>query len=160
MSAITVSATVNGISYPAEKTSRDLGSLHPVMRGHLIMFLASYKNTTGHDLLVTCTTRSYIQQLAAYNSGKSKAAPGLSWHQWGLAADLVPMVDGKPLWTTHDETGTMLAEWSAFGTISVECGLEWSGNWKSFVEYGHVQYTGGLKIHDVLKDPTLIERIK
>jgi peptidoglycan L-alanyl-D-glutamate endopeptidase CwlK len=153
-------AIVNGIQYPAEKTARELGFLHPAMRSRLVMFLARYKQLTGYDLLVVCTTRSYREQAAAYKAGKSKAAPGLSWHQWGLAADLVPMIHGKPLWTTHDETGNMLPEWSLFGSTAVECGLEWSGNWKSFVEYGHVQFTAGLNIHDVIKDPTLLERIK
>mgnify|MGYP003385398970 CR=1 FL=1 len=154
------SVIIEHVSYPAEKTARDLGFLHPVMRGHVVMFLARYKQLTGYDLLVVCTTRSYADQASAQKAGKSNAAPGLSWHQWGLAADLVPMVHGKPLWTTHDATGTMLSEWTIFGTTAVECGLDWSGNWKSFVEYGHVQFTGGLNIHDVLKDPTLLKRIK
>jgi peptidoglycan L-alanyl-D-glutamate endopeptidase CwlK len=152
--------TINNVNYPAEKTARELGYLHPVMRAHLVMFIARYKVLTGYDLLVICTTRSFIDQAAAYKAGKSKAAPGLSWHQWGLAADLVPMVNGKPLWTTHDATGTMLPEWVMFGTTAAECGLEWAGNWKSFVEYDHVQFTAGLNIHDIIKDPTLLERIK
>ena len=47
----------------------------------------------------------------------TKAGPGESWHQYGMAFDGVPMVDGKPDW---DGVGR---EWDVFGAAGAEAGL-------------------------------------
>ena len=62
----------------------------------------------------------------------TKAAPGESAHNYGLAFDCVPLVGGRAMW----EDRKLFA---ALGEIGEACGLAWSGRWKSFLETGHFQ---------------------
>lgn len=149
----------NGKFELQNKTSRDLGTLLPKVRARVVAFMAAYTKATGLDLLCYCTQRSTFDQQAAFNSGASKAKPGESWHQWGCAADIVPLIGGKPLWTVFDKKKIMLPEWEAYGKIATDCDLEWAGNWKSFKEYNHVQYTASLRIQDVVANTKLLEKL-
>jgi peptidoglycan L-alanyl-D-glutamate endopeptidase CwlK len=47
------------------------------------------------------------------------------------------LVNGKAVW--DDQT-----IWKQVGEIGKSCGLEWAGDWKTFKEYPHFQYTSGL----------------
>lgn len=142
-----------------EVTSRDLGLLLPRVRQRLVAFISEYRTKMGIELLVICTQRSLMEQAKAKARGASKSDPGLSWHNWGAACDLVPIPGGKPLWTTHNKQGKLLTEWSEFGAIAESCGLTWAGNWTRFIEYGHVQFTDGLRIRDVVANPKLLEKL-
>ncbi len=60
----------------------------------------------GIDPLITCTTRSGVEQAALYAKGRSepgpivtKAMPGQSAHQYGLAIDFVIIDAGKADWS-------------------------------------------------------------
>ena len=84
---------------------------------------------------------------AQYGKRKiTNAAPGQSAHNpWGveqlsLAVDMVPVVHGKGAWNTNNPEHMKL--WQAYGELSEEVGLSWSGNWKRFKEYAHVQFAG------------------
>ena len=64
----------------------------------------------------------------------TNAAPGESWHNYGMAIDAVLLVDGKPDWNTH-----FMPKWHQVGLIAVEHSLEWAGNWKKSQEFVHFQ---------------------
>ena len=64
----------------------------------------------------------------------TNAAPGESWHNYGMAIDAVLMVDGKPDWDTHS-----MPEWVEVGNIASQHLLEWAGNWQKSREYVHFQ---------------------
>jgi peptidoglycan L-alanyl-D-glutamate endopeptidase CwlK len=51
--------------------------------------------------------------------------------------DVVPLVNGKPDWDGSHPV------WARIGELGKEAGLEWAGEWKSFRELAHFQYTGG-----------------
>ena len=140
------------------KTVRTLDGLLPEVRIRAALWMDAYRARTGLSILLTCTFRSAADQLAAYRSGASNAKPGFGWHEYGCAVDGVPLVGGKPLWTTHDKAGKMLSEWAAFGATAKDCGLEWAGDWKSFVEYGHVQHTFGFTIKQVQANPDILKQ--
>jgi len=72
----------------------------------------------------------------------TKAPPGLSCHQHGLAFDGCPMVNGRCLWDTKAKSSQRL--WARYGLIAENCGLNWSGYWTSFREYPHCQMRGEL----------------
>jgi len=61
------------------------------------------------------------------------AAPGESWHQFGLAVDCVPLQGGKALWSTEEP------EWKIYGEAASYVGLRWAGMWTTFPEYPHIQ---------------------
>ena len=100
----------------------------------------------GIDLLVTSTYRDNESQDALYAQGRTKpgkivtkAKAGQSFHNYKCAVDVVPLINGKPVWDD-----TML--WSQIGGLGKQIGLEWAGDWKGFQEYPHFQYSGGKTI--------------
>lgn len=107
----------------------------------------------GIDLLITGTYRSIDEQNSLFAIGRTKpgkkvtnARGGQSMHNYALAYDCVPVLHGKPVWGT---TGADLELWQKVGLLGVACGLEWAGNWKTFREFPHFQWTGGLKLADL-----------
>ena len=128
-------------------SSRKLTDLHPQMQPIMTRFLANAR-AAGIDLLVTCTYRSNEEQAALYAIGRTKpgrivtnARPGRSTHNntlngkpAALAADVVPLRDGKPVWSASDPV------WKRVGEIGEKVGLEWAGRWTTFREYPHFQH--------------------
>ena len=127
-------------------TSRDLHDLHPVVKEMAAHHIVACMKA-GIDLLVTCTLRDRAEQATLYALGRTvpgkkvtNAKAGQSFHNYGLAYDVVPMRLGKPVWGT---TGADLLLWQKVGELGEEAGLEWAGKWTSFKEYPHFQHTGG-----------------
>jgi peptidoglycan L-alanyl-D-glutamate endopeptidase CwlK len=132
-------------------SSRKIEDLHPKVQNLCKLFLNICKKE-NIDVLVTSTLRDFEAQNALYAQGRSapgkivtKAKAGESFHNYGLAFDVVPLKNGKCCW---DETD---AVWAKLGDIGAAVGLEWAGNWARFREYPHFQYTSGLTIKDLQK---------
>lgn len=101
----------------------------------------------GVHTLVTCTYRSGEEQSALYAQGRSKpghivtnAKAGQSFHQYKVALDIYPVVNGK-----IDFAGTA-HEWQEMAVIFKKHGFEWAGEWKRFKEFPHFQMRSG---HDL-----------
>ena len=82
----------------------------------------------------------------------TNAKGGQSFHNWRMAFDVVPLVNGKPVWSTSGDAGKL---WRKIGLIGKSCGLEWAGDWKRFPEFPHFQYTGGMTLADLQSGKTL-----
>jgi peptidoglycan L-alanyl-D-glutamate endopeptidase CwlK len=102
------------------------------------------------DLLVTSTYRDIESQDALYAQGRTTAGAvvtnargGFSFHNYRCAIDVVPLVNGKPNWNGSDPI------WQKIGILGKEAGLEWAGEWKTFKELAHFQYTGGLTLAEL-----------
>lgn len=128
--------------------SRKLDDLIPVVNLRARAWLDECKKA-GHDVLVTSTYRDFESQNALYAQGRTKlghivtnAKAGQSYHNFGVALDFVPMIHGKPNWTD-------ISHFKAIADIAKKHGFEWAGDWKTFKEYAHIQYTGGLKLADL-----------
>lgn len=126
--------------------SRNLSDLHPVVREMAIKHIEACKQA-GIELLVTSTYRSNEEQDALYAQGRTKpgkkvtnAKGGQSMHNYRLAYDIVPLRNGKPVWGTSGVDGKL---WKLVGNLGKAQGLEWAGDWKTFKEYPHFQYTNG-----------------
>lgn len=70
----------------------------------------------------------------------TKARPGYSWHQYAMAADLVPDDPTKPgyqpVWDAdHPHYGRLI-------TVAQSKGLVCGAEFRTFPDYPHVQYTG------------------
>jgi peptidoglycan LD-endopeptidase CwlK len=108
--------------------SRALSDLHPMMEDKARRLVALCK-ADGIELLITCTLRTFAEQAELYAQGRTKpgkrvtnAKPGKSWHQFGLAFDCVPLLNGKPMWnSTH---------WERIGALGERLELIWGGRWK------------------------------
>ena len=125
--------------------SRNLDDLAPPVKQRAESFIAAAK-AKGIDLLVTSTYRDSESQDALYAQGRTapgaivtRAKAGQSWHNWRCALDVVPLVNGKAIWDDQ-------AMWKQVGEIGKSCGLEWAGDWVTFKEFPHFQYTGGMTL--------------
>ena len=58
-------------------------------------------------------------------------------HQYGLAIDVVPVIDSKPQWRN-------IALWRRVGVIGERLGMQWGGRWRRLFDPGHFEWTGGL----------------
>jgi peptidoglycan L-alanyl-D-glutamate endopeptidase CwlK len=90
----------------------------------------------------------YAQGRTAPGKKVTNAKGGQSFHNWKVAFDFCPIVNGKPNWND-------VALYTKCGEIAESVGLEWAGRWKSFKELAHCQYTGGLTLHDFQQGKTL-----
>jgi peptidoglycan L-alanyl-D-glutamate endopeptidase CwlK len=100
----------------------------------------------GCPIIFTSTYRDHESQNDLYAMGRTKPGSivtqvrgGDSFHQYRVAFDFVPVVDGKAVWGNE-------SLWAKAGAIGVQCGLEWGGNWRSFKDKPHMQNTGGKTI--------------
>ena len=123
--------------------SRSLDELLPCVKERAERFIAACK-VAGIDLLVTSTYRDKESQDALYAQGRTtpgkivtKAKGGESFHNYRCAFDVVPLVNGKPNWNDSSPV------WAEVGRLGKLAGLEWAGDWKTFKETAHFQYTGG-----------------
>lgn len=122
---------------------RLLSELDPKVAGAAERAIAECKSM-GLALLVTCTFRTNAEQEALYAQGRSKpgkkvtnARAGQSLHQYRVALDLYPMVNGKP-----DFSG-QAPEWHQIAAVFKKHGFEWAFEWKKFKEMPHFQMTDG-----------------
>ena len=134
--------------------SRDIQELHPKVQKLALLFIEKCKQQ-GIDVLITSTYRDYESQNALYAQGRTKsgkivtnAKAGQSFHNFRVAFDFVPIVNGKADWNN-------LKTFQRCGRIAEIIGLEWAGRWQSFKELAHCQYTGGLTLADFRNGKTL-----
>lgn len=125
--------------------SRKIEDLNPHVATLARKLIAAAKKE-GIDVLVTSTFRDNESQNALYAQGRTKpgrivtnAKAGQSFHNYRLAFDVVPVVNGKAMWND-------LRTFKRLGEIGKSVGLEWAGDWKSFRELAHFQWTGGLSL--------------
>jgi peptidoglycan L-alanyl-D-glutamate endopeptidase CwlK len=122
-------------------SSRSLDGLRPEVRPQVDTFLAACA-AAGVDVLVTCTLRSDAEQTLLYAQGRTapghivtNAKAGQSAHQYGLAIDVVPMVNGKPDWNGKDPV------WAQIGELGQAAGLTWLGApGSTFPEEPHLEH--------------------
>lgn len=134
-------------------SSRSLSDLHPKVASLCNLFI-EHCSDAGIDVIITSTYRDNESQNALYAQGRTVAGKkvtnakgGDSFHNWRVAFDFVPMLNGKCAWSDT-------ALFARCGKIAQECGLEWGGNWK-FKDRPHCQYTNGLTIADFKAGKTL-----
>lgn len=121
--------------------SRDIKDLVPELQKKCNTFIEMCK-AQGIDVLITSTYRDFESQNALYSQGRTtpgrvvtNAKGGSSFHNFRVAFDFVPIVNGKAVWDD-------LKLFAKCGVIGKSCGLEWAGDWKSFKEYAHFQLPG------------------
>jgi peptidoglycan L-alanyl-D-glutamate endopeptidase CwlK len=129
--------------------SRQITDLHKKVAALAIQHIDLCKQA-GIDLLITSTYRDAEAQNALFAQGRTtpgkivtRARAGQSVHNYRLAYDVVPIRNGKPVWSSSDPV------WQEVGRIGESLGLEWAGRWKSFKEFPHFQYLGDLTIADL-----------
>lgn len=138
--------------------SRGIKDLHPTVQV-LVNAMVTACTKAGFEFLITSTYRDNESQNALYAQGRTlkgavvtNAKGGQSFHNYRVAFDIVPLRNGKPVWGTKGADGKL---WEDIAKIGKACGLEWAGDWKTFVEYPHFQYTQGLTLKDFQSGKTI-----
>lgn len=116
----------------------DLSALHPYFRDRIIQLIKICKSK-GIELAVVETYRTHAKQHEYKTMGKkyTSSGAGRSKHQYGLAVDVVPIVDSAAVWDN-------ISLWRKVGTSGEKLGLRWGGRWRKPFDPGHFEWTGGL----------------
>ncbi len=163
--AVGVTAATAAVSPPAAATVADrlaalteklLARVHPGLASRCRSMIELCAHG-GVAIQVTQGLRTWQEQDALYAKGRTiapigkqfivtNAKGGSSFHNFGLAFDIV-VIDaiGKADWDATHPAWTRAAE------IGKSVGLEWGGDWKSFKDRPHFQYTGGLGLVECRK---------
>jgi len=138
-----------------KRTIENLAGLNRKFRAQVEQFLISAQPITEkHKITIEVISglRSWQQQAALYARGRTKpglkggygegnyvtkAPPGSSWHNYGLAVDFGLFAGGKYI----DESAPKRANaiYAELGKLAESMGIEWAGNWKKFTETPHFQ---------------------
>lgn len=116
----------------------DLNALHPFFRDKVKELMIQCEKK-GIQLAVVETFRTHAKQNEYKGMGKNytNSAGGRSKHQYGLAVDVVPIINGKAVWNNT-------ALWRKVGVTGEKLGLRWGGRWKRPYDPAHFEWTGGL----------------
>lgn len=146
-----------------------IGDVHPSLKEYAIELIKRcYKE--GIRVQLSSGYRSPIDQAYIYGQGRSSyiyngkqygrikdakgkqlpiisnAKPGESIHNYGLAIDyfLVSEDGNNSIWTVN-------SDWKRVAAVAKSMGFEWGGDWSSFKDYPHLQYTKGLTLGQIAK---------
>lgn len=100
----------------------------------------------GIPLRIVAGLRSPEEQQALKDSGRgvTKAGALMSYHNHGLAFDVVPL-EYLPM-KDWNPNGPL---WDKIGVIGKQVGFEWGGDWKGFIDKPHFQFSGGTPIQEL-----------
>ncbi len=128
--------------------SRAIGDLHPKFQPLVRRFLEACKQA-GIDLIITSGLRTFEEQAQLYAQGRTapgrrvtNAKPGDSWHNYGLAIDVVAVRGTKALWN---------GPWEQIGMLGERHGLIWGGRFTKLRDRPHFEWHPGLTISEAAK---------
>lgn len=142
--------------------STKIEDLSPAARPRAEAFIAAL-DAKGIPYAITCTFRTVDEQVALYAQGRApleivnllrkKAGLSniglndntyhvtncdgvniLSPHQGRDALDVVPMVNGKPVWPPLSDQ-----RWRQIAEVGEAAGFTWGGRWQDFPDFPHYQ---------------------
>jgi peptidoglycan L-alanyl-D-glutamate endopeptidase CwlK len=154
---------------PANNTFQDKATLdrikllHPKLREEgLAIYNEINTNLTGRvKVRFSYTLRTFAEQASLFNQGRTKSGPvvtnaraGQSYHNYGLAIDIVLLIDkdGNGTYETAswdtigDYDGDRVADWMEAVKVFEKYGWEWGGRWVKFKDQPHFQKVFGKSI--------------
>lgn len=146
------------LEFREERQARPLPKgLHPIV-GEKSNQLLKRAEEIGIPILITDGFRSAESQDVLYEKGRSieghvvtYAKGGQSYHNYGLAIDFVlKNKDGTISYDLQQNiNGNEEADWYEVVRIAKELGFQWGGDWPSFKDYPHLEYTFDLSIREL-----------
>ena len=161
-----------------DKVSQDrIDQLHPSIRldvSNLIEKINTKVLTGRAKVRIAQGLRTFAEQDALYAQGRTKpgkkvtnAKGGQSIHNYGLAVDIVLILDGKTAsWDEKsDFDRDQQSDWMEVVSEFKKAGWVWGGDWRTFKDMPHFEKTKGLSLKqiqekynkkDFIKDTTYI----
>jgi hypothetical protein len=141
--------TVENYQYGKDRGSlpmiADLNSLHPYFRDKIVELIHLCK-AQGIELAVVESFRTHAKQAEYFGMGRkyTRSKGGKSKHQYGLAVDVVPIVDSVAVWDN-----TLL--WKKIGVTGERLGLRWGGRWRAPYDPAHFELGAGVSTYHLAK---------
>lgn len=153
---------------PSDKiTIERIALLHPKLRDEASAIYSEIVEQLGDRVMCrfTHTLRTFAEQDKLYAIGRTKsgrivtnARAGRSYHNYGLAIDIVLMQDKNNDWVyetiSYDEKADMdkdgKRDWLEVVEIFKQYGWTWGGNWK-FRDAPHFEKTLGYSVTQLLE---------
>ena len=157
-------------------TLKRIKLLHPAIKAEVFEAYKFVNNKLlgrGVRLRFAYTLRSFAEQNELFAIGRTKlwdkngnrlgkitnAKGGQSYHNYGLAFDIVLLLDKdrdgnfeEASWNTvADFDGDGIADWMEVINYFKNIGYTWGGDWKNFVDKPHLQKTFGYNWRDLLE---------
>jgi peptidoglycan L-alanyl-D-glutamate endopeptidase CwlK len=150
------------IGYVAQKvwdlqTELQIRTLHPKIRDRVRLFINRADKELGMKLRIPQDGghRTFQRQSELYAQGRTTggnivtyAKAGESYHNYGLAFDVVEMKDGGTWGYKKDYP---MERWQKIGSLGKSMGFEWGGDWSGKkTDRPHLQMTYGLSEKQLL----------
>lgn len=150
------------------KTLERVQLLHPKLREEAVEIYSEICEALKGKAMCrfAYTLRTFAEQDALYAQGRTapgakvtNARGGQSFHNYGLAIDIVLIVDrdGNGSFETAswdvktDFDGDGKSDWQEVVTIFKRYGYQWGGDWVSFPDRPHFEKSFGYSVNDLLK---------
>lgn len=138
-----------------ELTILRIAKMHPAVQEEVSsMYMKICEALTGRAVCrFSHTLRTFDEQSVLYEQGRTtpgkivtNAKAGQSMHNYGLAFDIVLIIDEKTAsWDMlKDFDGDKESDWIEVVKICKSYGWRWGGDFKSFKDYPHFEKTFGL----------------
>lgn len=123
--------------------SRNWDLLDADFRQRLLVVFKLMREEHGLEMVLIEGYRSPERQaaLAALGPQVTRAGPGQSLHQQGLAADCAFLIGGRIVISEADAAAARGYE--LLGRVAQSAGLTWGGSWRSIRDLGHVEWRRG-----------------
>ena len=145
-----------------DKVSQDrIDQLHPSIRldvSNLIEKINTKVLTGRAKVRIAQGLRTFAEQDALYAQGRTKpgkkvtnAKGGQSIHNYGLAVDIVLILDGKTAsWDEKsDFDRDQQSDWIEVVIEFKRAGFSWGGDWRTFKDMPHFEKTSGLSLKQI-----------
>ena len=145
-----------------DKVSQDrIDQLHPSIRldvSNLIEKINTKVLTGRAKVRIAQGLRTFAEQDALYAQGRTKlgkkvtnAKGGQSIHNYGLAVDIVLILDDKTAsWDEKsDFDRDQQSDWIEVVTEFKRAGFSWGGDWRTFKDMPHFEKTSGLSLKQI-----------
>lgn len=134
-----VNAGPADLSKVDERSERNIATLHPLVQPYA-RSLVQRAAERGITIKIISGTRNAGEQNTLYAKGRTAPGPkvtnarfGYSNHNFGIAFDVGLFSDDGKKYIPESPL------YKVVGSIGVDLGLEWGGNWKSIVDEPHFQ---------------------
>lgn len=122
---------------------------HPAVVQKFIDFTNACETGLGITLRAVQTLRTFAEQQAIWDQGRTtpgpivtKAKPGYSYHQYGMAVDYGHLVVNGTVIDWHFDYSLLLPYMPE--------GMTWGGNFTSIKDYPHFEITMGYTVEQLL----------
>jgi len=123
-------------------TNRRIDTLHPDIIGKVKEFIVRAEKELGIKLRVTAALRTWKEQADLYAKGRTTkgkvvtwAKAGESYHNYGLAIDVVEIKGDQALWKNPN--------WEKIGQLGESIGFTWGGRWAGKTDKPHFEMSFG-----------------